>query len=100
MTFRIVCISRNGKEGGDPLLSVSELGAVNEQTGDVRFYNLAELHDVANNEDNNVYLTDILGKKVRVIPAVTPNGEKYVRSTFNDDKMDDILKLSSCKTLK
>jgi hypothetical protein len=100
MTIRLVCITRNGTEGINPLLSLTELGGVNEQTGDFRFYNLAELHDVANQEGNNVYMTDILGNKLKVVPAVMPTGEKYIRSTFNNDKIDDILKLSSCKTLK
>lgn len=99
MTIRLICVTHQAREGVDPLLSLTELGGVNEQNGDVKLYKPEELHDLVM-QGNNIYINDIFGNKVKVAADISPNGEKFVRTRFNDEKLDDLLKLSSCITFK
>lgn len=100
MTIRIVCITKQTQDETNSPLSITELGGVNEQTGNLQFYRREELYEIVKKEGNHVYINDILGNKLKIMADVSASGEKYVRASLNDDRVDDILKLSSCKTLK
>ena len=100
MAIRLICITKEERPGVPPLLCLTEIGGVNEQNGEVRIYNRAELYDVVMKGEHPVYLLDILGGKVKVYGDRTESGEKYLRTTMNEEKADDLLKLSSCSVLK
>lgn len=99
MTIRLICMTHEAREGVDPLLCFKEIGGVNEQTGEVKLYRPSELHDLVT-QGNNIYMNDIFGNKVKVAADITSKGEKFIRTIFNNEKTDELLKLSSCITFK
>jgi hypothetical protein len=54
-----------------------------------------KIHDWIKNENGDAYIIDKSGNKIQLVPAVCPNGNKYVK-TSDDAKRDSLLSLPEC----
>lgn len=90
MAVRILCIKTDVAPHNNPYVAIDSLEWVNERINVKGITERSKLYDWIKNEDGEAYIIDERGIKTCLIPALCPQGNKYVK-TVNDESENDIL---------
>jgi hypothetical protein len=96
MSVRITCISKDGGNHENPHVAISELGWINEETGETGTSTRLEMYRWIKDDKGYAYVRDNSGNTVRVGTAETPKGTKYVRTYRDNTWTDNLLPLPEC----
>lgn len=97
MSVRITCISKDGGNHDNPHTAITDLGWVNEQSGERGSSTRLQMYDWIKNKGGDAYVKDAYGNVVRVGTAETALGTKYVRTYADRTWTDNLLSLPECK---
>lgn len=95
MAVRIICIKREKGVYENPWLAINYVEWVNERVNVNGITERAKIHDWIKDLDGEAYIIDPTGKKILLIPATSPGGNKYVK-TGDDETIDFLLSLPEC----
>jgi hypothetical protein len=95
MAVRIICIKKDDGVFDNPYLAIDHLEWVNERINVKGVTDRTKIYDWIKEESGEAYVIDQYGNKLGLIPAVCPNGNKYVKTTNNVD-VDCLLQLPLC----
>ena len=95
MAVRIVCIKKEDGIYQNPYLAIDHFEWVNERINVYGITDRSKIHDWIKNEDGEAYIIDENGNKIYLVPAVCPEGNKYVKTT-DDETADCLLLLPEC----
>jgi hypothetical protein len=76
MAVRIICIKKDDGEHENPYVAIDHLEWVNEK--------------------GEAYIMDQFGNKIYLIPAISPKGNKYVKTVIDETVTDSLLMLPEC----
>lgn len=92
MAVRIICIKKDEGITGNPYLAIDYFEWVNERINVNDITDRTQIYDWIKEGNGEAYITDEKGNKVYLIPAICPQGNKYVK-TVEDESLDDSLLL-------
>jgi len=95
MAIRIICIKRNEGIHENPWLAINYVEWINERVNVNGITEREKIHDWIKDLAGVAYIIDKHGNKVPVEPAVSPKGDKYVK-TADDETIDCLLSLPDC----
>ncbi|GAA3980816.1 DUF3892 domain-containing protein [Mucilaginibacter dorajii] len=93
MAVRILCIKTDEKRHRNPYVAIDSLEWVNERINVKGITERSKLYDWIKNEDGEAYIIDQYGNKTRLIPALCPEGNKYVKTVKDESEPDILLNL-------
>ncbi len=96
MAVRILCIKTDNRLHKNPYVAIDSLEWVNERINVKGITERAKLYDWIKNEDGEAYIIDKFGNKTCLIPALCPEGNKYVKTVGYDFDKDILLALPEC----
>lgn len=96
MAVRIVCIKTDVAPHQNPYVAIDLLEWVNERINVKGITERTKLYDWIKNEDGEAYIIDNQGNKTILIPAICPEGNKYVKTVSNETDRDHLLGLPEC----
>ncbi|MEO3403199.1 hypothetical protein AAFN85_04805 [Mucilaginibacter sp. CAU 1740] len=96
MAVRIVCIKTDTRPHHNPYVAIDSLEWVNERINVKGITERSKLYDWIKNEDGEAYIIDKQGNKTCLIPAVCPEGNKYVKTVYDESETDYLLGLPEC----
>jgi hypothetical protein len=96
MAVRILCIKTDATPHHNPYVAIDSLEWVNERINVKGITERSKLYDWIKNEDGEAYIIDDSGNKSCLIPALCPEGNKYVKTANGNSKQDILLKLPEC----
>jgi hypothetical protein len=97
MSVRITCINKSHGFHQDPHHAISDLGWINEQTGETGRSTRLVMYDWLKNKNGAAYVTDRLGNKAYLYPRENANGTKYVQTYADRVWTDNLLSLPECQ---
>ncbi len=92
MAVRIICIKKDEGKYENPYVAIDHFEWINERINVKGVTDRSKIHDWIKEEDGEAYIIDETGNKIHLIPAISPNGHKYVK-TVNDETVTDCLLL-------
>ena len=92
MAVRIICIKKDDGKYENPYMAIDYFEWINERINVKGITDRAKIHDWIKEERGEAYIVDGQGDKVHLIPATSPQGNKYVK-TVNDETAEDCLLL-------
>jgi hypothetical protein len=95
MAVRVICIKKDEGNYENPYLAIDYVEWINERINVNGITDRTKIHDWIKNEDGEAYIIDRYGNKILLIPAVSPQGNKYVKTT-DDETIDCLLSLPEC----
>ena len=96
MSVRITCISKDGGNHENPHVAISDLGWIEDGTGDTGRCSRVQMYDWIKHNNGHAYVRDGFGNAVRVGTAETAHGTKYVRTYRDAVWTDNLLALPEC----
>jgi hypothetical protein len=97
MAIRITCINKSGGFHSDPHHAISNLGWVNEATGDQGKNSRQQVYDWIKTQRGEAYVLDGRGNKAFVFPREHANGTQYVQTAADQVWTDNLLALPECR---
>ncbi len=95
MAVRIICIKKDDGIFENPYLAIDHLEWINERININGITDRSKIYDWIKNKDGEAYIINKSGSKIYLIPAVCPEGNKYVK-TVEDATQDYLLRLPGC----
>lgn len=95
MAVRIICIKKDEGTYENPYIAIDYLEWVNERINVKGVTDRTKIYDWIKDEDGEAYILDQYGNKNLLIPAISPKGDKYVK-TVEDETKDCLLFLPLC----
>ena len=95
MAIRITCISKNNGYHENPYLAITQLGWINEVTGESGRITRLGLYDWIK-KGGEAYVKEGYDNRVKVITAETQNGTKYVKTVADYTEKNNLLSLKEC----
>ncbi|MDF2432114.1 MAG: hypothetical protein JWP44_1745 [Mucilaginibacter sp.] len=95
MAVRVICIKKDEGNYENPYLAIDYLEWVNERINVNGITDRTKIYDWIKNEDGEAYIIDKYGNKMCLVAEVSPQGNKYVRTT-KDELADCLLLLPDC----
>jgi hypothetical protein len=95
MAVRIICIKKEEGDYENPYLAIDHLEWINERINVKGVTDRTKIHDWIKDEDGEAYVIDMSGNKIKLVPAISADGNKYVR-TGDDETIDCLLLLPDC----
>ena len=95
MAVRIICIKKEEGKYENPYVAIDHVEWINERINVKGVTDRIKIHDWIKNEDGEAYIIDKYGNKTYLVPAVSPQGDKYVKTTGDEDT-DCLLLLPLC----
>ena len=95
MAVRIVCIKKEEGTYNNPYLAIDYLEWINERINVNGVTDRAKIYDWIKDDNGEAYVIDESGNKQYLIPALCPQGNKYVK-TNDDEGQDYLLSLPEC----
>jgi len=95
MAVRIICIKKDKGDYENPYLAIDHLKWINERINVKGVTDRTKIHDWIKDEDGEAYVIDMSGNKIKLVPAISPQGDKYVK-TAEDETVDCLLSLPDC----
>ena len=92
MAVRIICIKKDEGKYENPYVAIDHFEWINERINVKGITDRSKIHDWIKEEDGEAYIIDENGNKIHLIPAISPQGHKYVK-TVNDETVTDCLLL-------
>ncbi|WP_184550412.1 DUF3892 domain-containing protein [Mucilaginibacter sp. FT3.2] len=96
MAVRILSIKTDVAPHNNPYVAIDSLEWVNEHINVKGITERTKLYDWIKNESGEAYIIDAKGNKTRLIPALCPEGNKYVKTVRNESEKDILLDLPEC----
>jgi hypothetical protein len=96
MAVRIICIKKDEGEYENPYMAIDYFEWINERINVKGVTDRAKIHDWIKEESGEAYIIDDAGDKIRLIPAISPQGNKYVKTVVDDTAEDCLLLLPLC----
>ncbi len=96
MAVRIICIKKDEGKHENPYIAIDYLEWINERINVKGVTDRTKIHDWIKNEDGEAYIIDENGNKTYLIPAVSPQGNKYVKTVTDESAPDCLLMLPAC----
>jgi hypothetical protein len=96
MAVRIICIKRDDGEYDNPYIAIDHLEWINERINVKGITDRTVIHDWIKEERGEAYIIDKNGEKLYLIPAVCPDGNKYVKTVEDETVPDSLLSLPEC----
>lgn len=96
MAIRITCDNKAYGFHDDPHEAISELGWVNEDTGESRRSDRLTIYNWLKNENGVAYVMDRLGNKAYLYPRENSRGTRYVQTYADGVWTDNLLSLPEC----
>ncbi len=96
MAVRIICIKKDEGKYENPYIAIDYFEWVNERINVKGITDRAKIHDWIKDEDGDAYIIDDAGDKIRLIPAMSPQGNKYVKTVTDETAEDCLLLLPLC----
>lgn len=96
MAVQITCIKKDNGNHENPYVAISELGWINNSTGETGRATRLQMYDFVLNSANLAFVRDRNGNNARVIPAKTTLGTKYVKTVADRTTTDNLLSLPEC----
>ncbi len=93
MAVRILYIKTDEKPHRNPYVAIDSLEWVNERINVKGITERSKLYDWIKNEDGEAYIIDQYGNKTCLIPALCPEGNKYVKTVKDESQPDMLLAL-------
>ena len=97
MSIRITCITKDMAEPGYPHTAISTFGWIEDETREQGIYTREEMYLWLVN-GGHAYICEPQQKKVYLVAMQTETGNRYVRTTRDDQEEDDLLYLPLCNT--
>jgi hypothetical protein len=97
MPVRITCIRKDDGNHENPYVAIENLGWVNETTSKTGNNSRLEMYDWVVNEQGQAFVKDALGNVAYLIGAISPRGNKYVKTVADETKADNLLQLPECR---
>jgi hypothetical protein len=95
MAVRIICIKKDEGKHENPYIAIEHLEWINERINVKGITDRTKIHDWIKEESGEAYIIDQYGNKTYLIPEVSPQGNKYVK-TGDDEAIDCLLLLPDC----
>ena len=95
MAVRILCIKKDEGKYDNPYIAIDYFEWINERINVKGITDRTKIHDWIKEEDGEAYIIDQSGSKILLIPAICPDGNKYVK-TSDDAGEDHLLLLPIC----
>jgi hypothetical protein len=92
MAVRILCIKTDTRYK-NPYIAIDSLEWVNERINVKGITERTKLYDWIKDGDGEAYIIDQHGNKSSLIPAVCPDGNKYVKTVYDESEQDQLLAL-------
>ncbi|HVW97346.1 MAG TPA: DUF3892 domain-containing protein [Mucilaginibacter sp.] len=96
MAVRIICIKRDERASENPYLAIDHLEWINEKINVNGVTDRTQIYDWIKEGNGEAYVTDSKGKKLYLIAAVCPDGNKYVKTVEDESVVDELLLLPEC----
>jgi hypothetical protein len=97
MAVRIICIKKDEGNHENPYVAIDHLEWINERINVKGITDRTKIHDWIKEENGEAYIIDRGGNKTYLIPAVTPQGNKYVKTVDDEAIEDSLLLLPMCE---
>lgn len=97
MAIRITCINKAQGYHQDPHVAISELGWMNEATGETGKSSRLVIYDWLKNKGGVAYVTDRFGNKAYLYPRENAYGTQYVQTIADRVWTDNLLSLPECR---
>jgi hypothetical protein len=95
MAVRIICIKKDEGNHENPYVAIEHLEWINERINVKGVTDRTKIYDWIKEENGEAYIIDQFGNKTYLIPEVSPQGNKYVK-TADDETVDCLLALPHC----
>ncbi|WP_428329262.1 DUF3892 domain-containing protein [Mucilaginibacter sp.] len=96
MAVRIICIKKDDGDHSNPYLAIDHFEWVNERINVNGITDRSEIHDWIKESNGEAYVIDQYGNKNYLIPAMCPQGNKYVKTVADENVNDLLLLLPGC----
>ena len=96
MAVRIICIKKDEGEFDNPYVAIDHFEWINERINVKGITDRDKIHDWIKDEAGEAYIIDPDGNKSYLIPVISPQGEKYVKTVENETLTDSLLHLPPC----
>ena len=97
MAIRITCINKAGGQHYDPHTAITNLGWVNDSTGEPGKSTRQAVYDwLKQNSGNQAYVTDRFGNKAYLYPRENQHGTQFVQTYSDQTWTDNLLALPEC----
>jgi len=96
MAVRIICIKKDKGKYENPYVAIDHFEWINERINVKGITDRTKIHDWIKDEDGEAYIIDQSGKKNYLIPAVSAQGHKYVKTVHDETVTDCLLLLPIC----
>jgi len=93
MSVRILSLKKSAEPNANPYLAIECFEWVNERIKVNGVTDRAEIYDWLNNFNGEAYIIDNEGDKYYLIPAISPDGIKYVKTNSSEKKQDILFQL-------
>jgi hypothetical protein len=96
MAVRIICIKRDEGLSDNPYLAIDYFEWINERINVNGITDRTQIYDWIKDGNGEAYITDDKGNKIYLIPAICPDGNKYVKTVEDESAPDSLLLLPQC----
>jgi hypothetical protein len=96
MAVRILSIKTDATLHHNPYVAIDSLEWVNERINVKGITERTKLHDWIKNKEGEAYILDDSGNKTCLIPALCPEGNKYVKTVKDESESDILFELPEC----
>lgn len=97
MAIRITCINKAAGQHYDPHTAITDLGWINDSTGETGKSTRLQVHDwLKQATTNQAYVQDWAGNRAYVFPRENQHGTKYVQTAADRTWTDNLLALQEC----
>ena len=96
MAVRIICIKKDKGRYENPYIAIDYFEWINERINVKGITDRTKIYDWIKEEDGDAYIIDDAGAKIRLIPAMSPQGNKYVKTVADETAKDCLLLLPLC----
>lgn len=93
MAVRIVSLKKSIRPDSNPYLAIDSFEWVNEHIKVNGITDRAKLYDWLKDFKGEAYIIDNSGDKYQLIPAISAEGKKYVKTTISTQKQDILFQL-------
>jgi len=96
MAVRIICIKKDEGTSDNPYLAIDYFEWINEKINVNGVTDRTQIYDWIKDANGEAYITDADGNKTYLMPALCPQGNKYVKTVNDETITDQLLLLPEC----
>lgn len=95
MAIRITCIKKDGGYHENPFVAISSLGWMDDTSGEQKSSTRLQMYEWV--VSGGYAYVQAGSAKAKLVGAVSPRGNKYVKTEADNTQSDNLLKLSECR---